>query len=161
VNLPKARSTGLLILCLAIPLIIGIAGSLITMPEIGGWYTALHKPWFNPPSWIFGPVWILLYILMGVSLWLIVRDEYESRPVRQAVILFAIQLIANLLWSVLFFGMHLIFAALLGVIVLFILIAATIIAFRRISSTAGWLLVPYLCWTAFASLLTGMIWILN
>lgn len=156
-----ARSAGLLVLCIAIPLIIGLMGSVFTMPEIAGWYAVLRKPAFNPPSWVFGPVWTLLYILMGVSLWLVIRNGIGGRSVQQAVVLFAAQLVANLAWSILFFGMHMVFAAFLEIIVLFALIAATTLMFRRINTAAGWLLVPYLCWTGFATVLTGTVWLLN
>jgi tryptophan-rich sensory protein len=158
---PSARSTGLLVLCIAIPLVIGIIGSFFTMPDITGWYATLQKPSFNPPAWIFGPVWTLLYILMGASLWLVLKDGIAERSVQYAVILFAAQLAANLAWSIIFFGMHLIFVAFVEILVLFALIAATAFTFKRINPAAAWLLVPYLCWTAFASVLTGTIWLLN
>ena len=160
-NVPSARSTALLILCIAVPLAIGLIGSVFTLPAIAGWYAGLRKPSFTPPGWIFGPVWTFLYILMGVSLWLVIRDGLKDRPAQRAVILFAIQLAANLGWSVLFFGLHLIAAAFVEVLFLTGLIAATTLAFRRINTTAGWLLAPYLCWTGFASLLTGAVWLLN
>ncbi|MDD1694699.1 MAG: tryptophan-rich sensory protein [Methanoregula sp.] len=158
---PSARSAALLVICIAIPLVIGFIGSFFTMPEIAGWYAGLQKPAFNPPAWIFGPVWTCLYVLMGISLWLVIKDGIDSQTVQQAVVLFAAQLAANLAWSILFFGMHLIIAAFLEIIVLFVLIAATTLAFRRINTTAAWFLVPYLCWTAFASVLTGTVWLLN
>lgn len=160
-NLPSARSTGLLVLCIAIPLIIGVIGSVFTVPGVAGWYAGIQKSPLNPPAWLFGPVWTLLYILMGVSLWLVIRDGTGDRSVQQAVILFTAQLAANLAWSILFFGMHLIFVAFLEIIVLFALIVATTFAFRRIDPTAGWLFIPYLCWTGFASILTGTLWLLN
>jgi translocator protein len=160
-NIPSARSTGLLVLCIAIPLVIGLIGSVFTMPEVGGWYAGLQKPPFNPPAWIFAPVWTLLYTLMGISLWLVIKDGIGDRPVQQAVILFAAQLAFNLAWSIIFFGMHLIFVAFLEILVLLALIAATIFVFRRINTTAGWLLVPYICWTGFATILTGSLWLLN
>jgi len=160
-NLPSVRSTSLLILCIAIPLAIGLIGSLFTLPEIAGWYAGLQKPSFTPPGWIFGPVWTLLYVLMGVSLWLVIKDGTGDRPAQHAVILFAVQLVANLGWSVLFFGLHVIAAAFLEILLLFALIAATTLAFRQINTAAGWLLVPYLCWTGFAALLTGIVWLLN
>jgi tryptophan-rich sensory protein len=160
-KLPSARLTGLLILCITIPLAIGLIGSAFTLPEIAGWYAGLNKPSFTPPGWIFGPVWTFLYILMGVSLWVVIKDGIGDRSVQQAVILFAVQLVANLGWSVLFFGLHMIAAAFLEIIFLFALIAVTTLSFWRIKTTAGWLLVPYLCWTGFASLLTGSVWLLN
>lgn len=160
-KLPSARSLGLLVLCIAIPLIIGIIGALFTMPEVGNWYAGLLKPSFNPPAWLFGPVWTLLYILMGISLWLVIRDGMSSRPVQQAVALFAVQLGLNLAWSILFFGMHLIAVAFIEILILFVFILATTLTFKRINPTAGWLFIPYLCWTAFASVLTGTLWLLN
>jgi tryptophan-rich sensory protein len=160
-KIPPARTVFLLALCIALPLLIGVAGSLATVKEIPGWYAGLNKPLFTPPPWVFGPVWILLYILMGISLWLVIRDGTGTLPVQQAVILFAAQLAANLAWSVLFFGMHLVAAAFLEITVLFALIAATILAFLRINRMAGWLLVPYICWTGFALILTGTVWLLN
>ena len=160
-ELPSSRSLGLLVLCIAIPLIVGIIGSFFTMPEVGGWYAGLQKPSFNPPAWIFGPVWTLLYILMGISLWLVIRNGISSRPVQQAVALFSVQLSLNLAWSVLFFGMHLIAVAFIEVLILLVFIVATMFAFRKINPFAGWLFIPYLCWTAFASVLTGTLWLLN
>jgi tryptophan-rich sensory protein len=160
-KLPSARSMGLLVLCIAIPLIIGLIGSFFTMPEVGGWYAGLQKPFFNPPAWIFGPVWTFLYILMGISLWLVIRDGMGSRPVQQAVTLFAAQLTLNLAWSIIFFGMHLITVAFIEILILLVLIVATTLTFKRINPTAGWLFIPYLCWTAFASVLTGTLWLLN
>ena len=160
-KLPSTRSLGLLVLCIAIPLIIGLIGSVFTMPEVGGWYAGLQKPSFNPPAWLFGPVWTLLYILMGISLWLVIRGGISSRPVQQAVALFAVQLGLNLAWSIIFFGMHLIAAAFIEILILFAFIVATTLTFKRINPSAGWLFVPYICWTAFASVLTGTLWLLN
>jgi len=160
-KLPTSRSLGLLVLCIAIPLILGIIGSVFTMPEVGNWYAGLLKPSFNPPAWLFGPVWTLLYILMGVSLWLVIRDGMSSRPVQQAVALFAVQLALNLAWSIIFFGMHLIAVAFIEILILFVFILATTLTFKRINPTAGWLFIPYLCWTAVASVLTGTLWLLN
>jgi benzodiazapine receptor len=161
VDSPSARSAALLLLCIAIPLVIGMIGAVFTTLEVAGWYAGLQKPSFNPPSWIFAPVWTLLYILMGVSLWLVVKDGTNGSDVHLAAGLFAAQLTLNLAWSILFFGMHLVTAAFVESIILVILIVATALAFQRINPTAGWLLVPYLCWTGFASILTGTIWLLN
>jgi len=160
-KLPSSRLLGLLVLCIAIPLIIGIIGSVFTMPEVGNWYAGLQKPSFNPPAWIFGPVWTLLYILMGISLWLVIKDGMGSRPVQQAVALFAVQLGLNLAWSIIFFGMHLIALAFIEILILFVFIVATALTFKKINPTAGWLFIPYICWTAFASVLTGTLWLLN
>jgi tryptophan-rich sensory protein len=160
-QLPSARTAGLLILCIAIPLVIGFIGSIATLPAITGWYAGLNKPAFNPPGWVFGPVWTLLYILMGIALFLVVKNGVDTAPVRRAVLVFAAQLLANLAWSFLFFGMHSIILGLLDILLLFFLIVATMILFRRISPVAAYLLIPSICWVTFASLLNAMIGILN
>jgi tryptophan-rich sensory protein len=160
-KLPSARTAGLLILCIAIPLVIGFIGSIATLPAITGWYAGLNKPAFNPPGWLFGPVWTLLYILMGIALFLVVKNGVDTAPVRRAVLVFAAQLLANLAWSFLFFGMHSIILGLLDILLLFFLIAATMILFRRIFPVAAYLLIPSICWVTFASLLNAMIGILN
>ena len=160
-QLPSARTAGLLILCIAIPLVIGFIGSIATLPAITGWYAGLNKPAFNPPGWLFGPVWTLLYILMGIALFLVVKNGVDTAPVRRAVLVFAAQLLANLAWSFLFFGMHSIILGLLDILLLFFLIVATMILFRRISTVAAYLLIPSICWVTFASLLNAMIGILN
>ena len=160
-QLPSARTAGLLILCIAIPLVIGFIGSIATLPAITGWYAGLNKPAFNPPGWLFGPVWTLLYILMGIALFLVVKNGVDTAPVRRAVLVFAAQLLVNLAWSFLFFGMHSIILGLLDILLLFFLIAATMILFRRISPVAAYLLIPSICWVTFASLLNAMIGILN
>ena len=160
-NIPSSRSLVLLVLCIALPLIAGFIGAVFTLPAIPGWYAGLQKPVFTPPSWVFGPVWTVLYVLMGISLWLVIREGWQSRSSRIGVALFIVQLAANVGWSVIFFGLHMLAAAFVEVLVLFCLIAATMAVFLKISRTAGLLLVPYLCWTAFASFLTGMVWVLN
>jgi tryptophan-rich sensory protein len=160
-QIPSARSAGLFILCIAVPLIIGFIGSIATFSEVTGWYAGLAKPAFNPPGWVFGPVWTILYILMGIALFLVAKNGIDAAPVQKAVLIFAVQLLANLAWSFLFFGMHAIFLGLLDILLLFFLIAATIILFHRISRPAAYLLIPYICWVIFASLLNTMIWILN
>ena len=159
---PKALRSGILfIICIAIPLVIGVIGSVFTFENIPTWYAALNKPVFAPPGWVFGPAWTILYILMGISLYLILQNGMDNPMVRQGVILFAIQLALNLLWSIIFFGMHAIFFAFVVIIMLFVVLVATMISFFRISKPAAWLLVPYLCWLGFASVLNATIWIIN
>ena len=114
-----------------------------------------------PPDWIFGPVWTILYTMMSVSLWLIIRKRSGDRPEMQAKLLFAAQLITNLGWSLLFFGLHQFALSLIEIFVLLGLIVATILEFKKINTTAAWLLLPYLCWTCFATVLTAAIWYLN
>jgi tryptophan-rich sensory protein len=159
---PRTFRTWLLpVLCIALPLIVGIVGSFFTAGSIPGWYAGLNKPAINPPAWVFGPVWTVLYILMGISLYLVLRDGTERTPVRQGVILFTVQLALNLLWSIVFFYGQAVAAALVVLLLLIVLIAATAISFRRISVPAAWLLAPYLAWCCFAAVLNAQIWLLN
>ncbi|MCX6686216.1 MAG: tryptophan-rich sensory protein [Methanoregula sp.] len=160
-NKPPVRSVGLLLLCIALPLLAGAIGSLYTMSSIPTWYATLNKPAFTPPNWVFGPVWTTLYIMMGISLYLVVRGGLDAAPVRQGVFLFAAQLVLNTLWSIAFFGMRSPFLGLVTILALIALVTATIFAFYRVSRPAAWLLVPYLCWGCFATALNAMVWVLN
>jgi tryptophan-rich sensory protein len=155
------RSVILLIISVGLSLLSGIIGSLFTQPNITIWYATLNKPVFTPPDWIFAPVWIILYILMGISLFLVIREYRDNPFVGQGVAVFAVQLVLNVLWSIVFFGMHAIFAGLVIILLLAASIAATMYLFRRISWTATWLLIPYICWVSFAAVLNAMILILN
>ena len=151
----------LLAICIAIPLLAGVAGSFATLASIPTWYAGLIKPPLTPPAWVFGPVWTRLYILMGISLYLVVREGMENQPVRQGIMLFSAQLLVNVLWSVVFFGLH---SPVLGVVTIVILIAlifATIYYFNRVSRTAALLLVPYIAWVCIATYLNTMILFLN
>lgn len=156
-----SRSILLLVACIVLPLIIGAIGSYFTISNIPGWYDTLVKPWFTPPSWVFGPAWTVLYIMMGISLWLIVKNGISEPVVRQGVIIFGAQLIINLLWSIIFFGMRSPTGGLVAILVLLVLIMLTIRSFRIVSSQAAYLLIPYLCWTCFATILTAAVVILN
>jgi len=138
----------------------GFIGSFFTTPSIATWYAFINKPLFSPPNWIFAPVWTLLYILMGISAFLIwkKRDNLKTKP---ALIFYGIQLILNALWSIIFFGMHNPGLALLGIIILWLFILITLIKFYKINKTAGILFIPYLLWVSFASILNYAIWMLN
>jgi tryptophan-rich sensory protein len=125
------------------------------------WYQTLEKPSFNPPGWVFAPVWTTLYTLMGISLSILWRARKDSPSATPAVQLFSIQLVLNLLWSFLFFRWENPGAALIEIVVLNAAIVLTILAAWRVSKTAALLLVPYLCWTLFATLLNAAIWHLN
>lgn len=139
----------------------GFLGSLATMPSIATWYKTIAKPSFNPPNAVFGPVWITLYALMGVALFLIWKRGTATAGVKSAMILFFVQLVLNTLWSVLFFGLHQPMWAFIEILVLWLLILLTLIAFWRIALPAGLLLVPYFLWVSFASALNLAIWRLN
>jgi len=160
-NLPKIRSPILLITCIVIPLLAGVAGSVATTSAIQTWYAGLVKPLFTPPNWLFGPVWTTLYILMGISLYLVAIEGTDRKPVRQGIIVFAAQLIVNILWSFAFFGFQSPLYGLLMIFALIILVLATIYFFYRVSRTAAILLVPYIVWVCIATYLNVMIFVLN
>jgi translocator protein len=139
----------------------GILGSIFTTPKIATWYQTLMLPGFAPPSWVFGPVWITLYFLMGVGLFLVLREGQSGVPVRLAVYIFAVQLALNVLWSFLFFGLESPLLGLVGIIILWSTILLTIREFYRISKPAAYLLIPYIVWVSVAAALNYAIWILN
>jgi len=138
----------------------GFLGSLFTIPAIPTWYKTLNKPFFNPPNWIFSPVWISLFFLMGISLFLVWRRQSHSQ-FKTALFFFFIQLILNILWSVTFFGLRSPLLGLIDIILLWIAILLTILNFLKVSKIGGLLLVPYLIWVSFATLLNFSLWILN
>ncbi|HEU4574107.1 MAG TPA: TspO/MBR family protein [Chitinophagaceae bacterium] len=150
-----------LVISIAIPLLIGITGGLFTSAEIPGWYQTIRKPSWNPPSWLFGPVWTILYILMGIALFLIWKSAADSSVKNTAMYLFAAQMIFNFFWSFIFFRQHQIGWAFAEIVALWLLILLTIFAFGKISSAAAWLLVPYIAWVSFAAILNFTIWRLN
>lgn len=139
----------------------GFVGSLFTTPSISTWYASIQKPSFNPPNWVFGPVWTTLFILMGISLFLVWRKGYADRQVKVALCIFAVQLVLNIIWSFMFFGLRNPLAGLLEIAVLWISIVLTIVYFYNISKAAGLLLVPYILWVSFAAFLNFTIWRLN
>jgi translocator protein len=150
-----------LIIALALPFLAGWIGSIATMPTIPGWYASLDKPALNPPSWIFGPVWTTLYVLMGIAAFLVWRKGWENRKVKLALSVFGLQLLLNSAWSVLFFGLKNPGGAFVDIIFMWVAIAATIVLFGKISKTAAWLLVPYILWVSFAAYLNYSIWMLQ
>lgn len=138
----------------------GIIGAFFTTPSISGWYADLNKPFFNPPSWLFGPVWTLLYLLMGVSLYLVWSQKNQAGK-KLALTIFAIQLGLNSLWSIVFFGLQLPWVAFLEILVLLFFIVLTIVKFFPISKKSAYFLIPYLLWVSFASILNLYIARLN
>jgi tryptophan-rich sensory protein len=139
----------------------GVIGSVFTRPSIPGWYAGLAKPSFTPPGWVFAPVWTILYALMGVAAYLV----YEKRPggtdVKRALTVFGAQLVLNALWSIVFFGAHQILGAIIVIILLWVLILVTIRLFSRISKAAAYLLVPYILWVSWATVLNISFYVLN
>ncbi len=141
--------------------LVGIAGAFFTVNSIPTWYATLAKPAFAPPNWVFGPVWIILYALMGIAGYLIWRKIHGHRHSHFALRLYAFQLMFNFLWSLAFFGMRNIQLAFADIVVLLVLIIAVTITFFKIRKTAGWLFVPYLAWVAFATVLNAYLLFLN
>jgi tryptophan-rich sensory protein len=139
----------------------GFIGSFFTVGSIESWYLTLQKPSFNPPGWVFGPVWTILYLLMGVSAYLVWMNGLDKKEVRVALWFFSLQLVLNTLWSVIFFGAKEPFSAFVEIVFLWMAIAATISLFNRISRNAALLMVPYLAWVSFAAFLNYSIWQLN
>jgi benzodiazapine receptor len=143
-------------------LVIGYFSGMVTRSAIVTWYPTLEKPSFNPPNWIFAPVWSMLYIMMGVAAGLVWnRIEFEKEIVKKALVFFAIQLALNALWSYLFFGLHNPMLAGLEIIVLLLMIYETYVQFSKINRIAGYLFIPYLAWVSFAAVLNASIWWLN
>ncbi|MBK7110207.1 MAG: tryptophan-rich sensory protein [Chitinophagales bacterium] len=149
-----------LILCVFLCVIVGSVSGFFTVGEIEGWYATLNKPGLNPPNWIFGPVWTLLYIMMGVALYFFWITKSEKNK-RSGYVLFYIQLALNFLWSLFFFKMHNPIIALVDIVLLIITILTTMFLFRKISVNAFYLLIPYLLWVCFATWLNYQIIQLN
>lgn len=150
-----------LIIAILVSQCAGFLGALFTTPSIQGWYMLLNKPALNPPNWIFGPVWTILYILIGISAFLIWREGIKKENIKKALSVFLFQLLLNSLWSILFFGLHNPALAMIDIIVLWLSILCTILCFREISRFSAYLLYPYIIWVSFASYLNLSIWWLN
>lgn len=137
----------------------GLIGSFFTVSSIQNWYNLLNQPSFRPPNWLFGPVWTILYTLMGISFYLI---WIKKGPlVKQALTIFLIHLFFNATWSIVFFGLHNIFLALINILVIWVFIVVLINKFWSLDKRASILLIPYLAWVSFATILNYSIWILN
>lgn len=150
-----------LILSIAVCQLVAAAGSVVTIPAISTWYTTLHKPNFNPPDWVFGPVWTILFLLMGISAYLVWNKGLKQEGVKMALLAFLIQLGLNFLWSFIFFGLHSPLLAFFEIIILWLAILMTILQFAKTSKLASYLLIPYILWVTYASLLNFFIVLLN
>ncbi len=145
---------GFVVLCLAV----GSVAGFLTASSVATWYVTLVKPGFNPPNWLFAPVWTLLYLMMAVAAWQAWR---KGARLNGALGWFYAQLFLNFMWTFLFFNQHALLLALVEIGLMWIFIAITMVKFWRIAPIAGWLLVPYLAWVSFASLLNASLWWLN
>ena len=156
----RTKEIGLLILCILITLGAGGLGGFATATSIDGWYTTINKPSFNPPNYLFGPVWTVLYFLMGFALFAIMRLPKSPQKSR-VLLVFIVQLVLNTLWSFMFFKYHLIDFAALEMLVLWIFILALIVGLVKFNRTIGLLQIPYLLWVTFAFILNCSIFYLN
>lgn len=150
-----------LIISILIPVLVGAISGFFTSSGVEGWYVFANKPWFNPPNWIFAPVWTILYILMGIALFLVWKADAPKKIKQPAIIFFTIQLILNFFWSIIFFKMQQPGWAFVEIILMWMMILITILWFGKINAAAAWLLVPYICWVSFACILNYSIWQLN
>jgi benzodiazapine receptor len=157
----RVRQIGVFLFSILLPIGIGFIGSLATRPMITTWYAALQKPFFSPPNWLFGPVWTLLYIMMGVAAYLVWRRGFERPEVKRALGWYVVQLILNCAWSLVFFGLKSPLGGLIIIVALWVLIYLTMRRFFKISQPAGWLLLPYLLWVSFATVLNLALLMLN
>jgi len=156
----------------------GVIGSVFTFPSIQSWYMTLAKPALNPPAWVFGPVWTILFALMGIAVFLIwssysshslvaadeqdkTSEEQKKQKTKIALTVFCVQLALNVLWSIIFFGLHNPAGAFVDILLLWLAIFGTIFIFSKISKVAAWLLMPYIIWVSFAAYLNYASWILN
>ena len=150
-------SAALLVVSLALVAAVAAIGGAATSRSVDDWYDSLERAPWNPPSWVFGPAWTVLYLLMAVAAWLVAREGLGESEVRVALTIYAIQLVLNLGWSVVFFGFRRPGLGLVVIVALFIAVAATAVAFDAVSPTAAWMLAPYLLWIAFAASLNAWI----
>ena len=149
-----------LIISIALPLLVGFTSGFFTETGEGSWYKTIQKPSWNPPGWVFGPVWTTLYLLMGIAFYLVWKDKASDKR-RTAILLFAGQLLLNFFWSFIFFRLQQPGWAFVEIAVLWIAILLTIFSFASINKIAAWLLVPYISWVSFAAILNYTIWVLN
>ncbi|MBW3022657.1 tryptophan-rich sensory protein [Candidatus Woesearchaeota archaeon] len=157
----KTKNIIMLVISLAVCQLAGFIGSIFNVSSIPTWYETLNKPSFNPPNWIFAPVWTTLFVLMGISLYLVWSKGLKKKGVKSAVYVFGGQLALNTLWSILFFGLRSPTLAFVEIIILWLAILWTIIKFYKISKTAAYLLIPYIAWVSFAVLLNFVFVLLN
>jgi len=149
------KNFGKLLISIIICELAGVVGSIFTTPSVRTWYPTLIKPFFQPPNWLFAPVWTTLFLLMGIAMFLVWKRD------KRGLKIFFIQLFFNMLWSIAFFGLKSPLLGFIVIIVLWILILLTIVKFFKISKPAGWLLIPYILWVSFAAVLNFAILILN
>ncbi|MBN2270831.1 MAG: tryptophan-rich sensory protein [Sedimentisphaerales bacterium] len=155
------KRIGKLVCSLFVCLLTGFVGSFFTRDSVTTWYSDLSRPSFTPPDWAFGVVWPILYIMMGISAFLVWNRGIDKREVKAALGVFVVQLVLNGVWTPIFFGLHMIALALVEIVLLWAAILTTIHVFWRISKPAAFLLLPYILWVSFAVILNAALWFLN
>ena len=149
-----------LLVSIALPLGVGAIAGMFTAQSVPEWYAALNRPSFNPPNWIFGPVWTTLYILMGISFFLVWKQD-ASKERNQAILIFSLQLLLNFAWSFIFFYFHMIGFALVEIILLWVSIVIMLVFFYKVKPVASYINIPYLLWVTFATILNAGYYFLN
>ncbi len=157
----KISSTLKLIISISICETVGILSALLSINSHNTWFNKLAKPSWNPPAYLFGPVWALLYLFMGIALWLIWKSDAPYLKKTNAICVFFFQLFFNFCWSILFFRFHSPLLALINILIMIVTIVATIFSFAAINKKASWLLLPYIMWVGFATFLNFTIWVMN
>jgi len=157
----RIKNIAKLIVSLVVCQLAGVVGSLFISPSIYTWYVYLERPSFTPPNWFFSPVWIILFVFMGISLYLLWKDSLQERSVRVALVWFGGQLGLNIVWSIIFFGLKAPFLAFIEILLLWVAILITLVKALKVSKTASFLLIPYFSWASFAAVLNFYIWALN
>jgi benzodiazapine receptor len=158
----KRSDIAKLVVSIAVPLVVGVFGSLFTTADsLNNWYAGLKKPPFNPPDWVFGPVWTTLYIMMGISAFLVWRKGLDNKIVRIALACYIVQLALNTIWTPLFFGLNSPLLGLIDIVLLLNAIIVTIYVFFQISRPSAILLIPYFIWVSFATVLNASLFFLN
>lgn len=150
----------MLLLFVVLSLLAGFSGNFLSFDSLTTWYPTLNKPFFNPPNWIFGPVWSLLFILLGVSFWLVWKKR-DHPGFKKALTWFIIQFVINILWTGLFFGLQSPLIGFIGILILLGFIITMYRSFKQIDKTAANLNIPYICWVSFATILNGTILFMN
>ncbi len=158
---PRAMSFVSFVIAVLLPQAVGGLSAVVTVRAVREWYPTLVRPSFAPPSWVFGPVWTLLYLMMGIASWLVWQRRGTDPRVGFAIALYLAQLLLNGLWTPVFFSLHALGWAFAVIVVLLVLIACTMVAFWRVTPVAGAMLAPYLAWVAFATALNFAFWRLN
>jgi len=149
-----------LIISIALPLVLGSVAGMFTSQSVPDWYAALNKPAFNPPDWIFGPVWTLLYLLMGISFFMVWKQE-KGKLRNLAILIYSVQMFLNFAWSFIFFYFKLIGLALVEIVLLWCAIILMLVLFKKIKPIAAYINTPYLLWVSFAAILNAAYYILN